>query len=69
VQRLQRLKTRWAYIVCPTTFISGSSVYVHGVYGGDFGIDVEPLVEVYKWTVLSIFISSDFWLCWLVHEA
>jgi hypothetical protein len=26
-------------------------------------------VEVYKWIVLALFISSDFWLRWLVHEA
>jgi hypothetical protein len=25
--------------------------------------------EVYKWTVLALSISSDFWLRWLVHEA
>jgi hypothetical protein len=39
--------------------------------------DLEPLlqqpedgvVEVYKWIVLAISISSDFWLRWLVHEA
>jgi hypothetical protein len=24
---------------------------------------------VYKWIVLALSISSDFWLCWLVHEA
>jgi hypothetical protein len=27
------------------------------------------LVEVYKWIVLVLSISSDFWLRWLVHEA
>jgi hypothetical protein len=26
-------------------------------------------VEVYKLIVLALFISSDFWLRWLVHEA
>jgi hypothetical protein len=26
-------------------------------------------VEVYKWIVLALSISSDFWLRWLVHEA
>jgi hypothetical protein len=26
-------------------------------------------VEVYMWIVLALSISSDFWLCWLVHEA
>jgi hypothetical protein len=26
-------------------------------------------IEVYKWIVLAISISSDFWLRWLVHEA
>jgi hypothetical protein len=25
-------------------------------------------VEVYKWIVLALSISSDFWLRWLVHE-
>jgi hypothetical protein len=25
-------------------------------------------VEVYKWIVLVLSISSDFWLRWLVHE-
>jgi hypothetical protein len=25
-------------------------------------------VEVYKWIVQALFISSDFWLRWLVHE-
>jgi hypothetical protein len=27
------------------------------------------LVEVYKWIILALSISSDFWLRWLVHEA
>jgi hypothetical protein len=27
------------------------------------------IVEVYKWIVLALSISSDFWLRWLVHEA
>jgi hypothetical protein len=26
-------------------------------------------VEVYKWIVLALSISLDFWLRWLVHEA
>jgi hypothetical protein len=26
-------------------------------------------VEVYMWIVLTLSISSDFWLRWLVHEA
>jgi hypothetical protein len=26
-------------------------------------------VEVYKWIVLALSTSSDFWLRWLVHEA
>jgi hypothetical protein len=26
-------------------------------------------VKVYKWIVLSLSISSDFWLRWLMHEA
>jgi hypothetical protein len=26
-------------------------------------------VEVYKWIILALFISLDFWLRWLVHEA
>jgi hypothetical protein len=26
-------------------------------------------IEVYKWIVLALSISSDFWLRWLVHEA
>jgi hypothetical protein len=27
------------------------------------------IVEVYKWIVLALSISSDFWVRWLVHEA
>jgi hypothetical protein len=27
------------------------------------------IVEVYKWIVLALSISLDFWLRWLVHEA
>jgi hypothetical protein len=30
---------------------------------------MEWVFEVYKWIVLAISISSDFWLRWLVHEA
>jgi hypothetical protein len=26
-------------------------------------------IEVYKWIVLALSISLDFWLRWLVHEA
>jgi hypothetical protein len=48
-------------------------------YGIDYDDTFSPVVkhatiwivflEVYKWIVLALSISSDFWLRWLVHEA
>jgi hypothetical protein len=54
VQRLQILRSWWAYWVSLTRFTSGSRVYGYGVYGGDFGVDAEPL---FWWMIFCIYIG------------
>jgi hypothetical protein len=53
---------RWYWVL--SIDLDTSAVYVS--YLLMYSVDV---VEVYKWIVLVLSISSDFWLRWLMHEA
>jgi hypothetical protein len=61
---IRRLAQEKGQQIAPPTLIAASEVRVYVRLTTDVCI-----VEVYKWIVLALSISLDFWLRWLVHEA